>query len=64
MTILLIAHNMGFLSSVADNVVVMAEGKVLVAGRWKPSVLTTRSSLPTSAPQVTQSGEGAGNARA
>lgn len=31
-TILLIAHNMGFLSTVADDVVVMAEGKVLTRG--------------------------------
>jgi ABC-type branched-subunit amino acid transport system ATPase component len=31
-TILLIAHNMGFLSAVADDVVVMAEGKVLMRG--------------------------------
>jgi branched-chain amino acid transport system permease protein len=32
MTVLLIAHNMAFLSSVADDVVVMAEGKVLTRG--------------------------------
>jgi ABC-type branched-subunit amino acid transport system ATPase component len=31
-SVLLIAHNMGFLSSVADDVVVMAEGKVLTRG--------------------------------
>jgi branched-chain amino acid transport system ATP-binding protein len=31
-SILLIAHNMGFLSSVADEVVVMAQGKVLTRG--------------------------------
>lgn len=31
-TVLLIAHNMGFLSTVADDVVVMAEGKVLAQG--------------------------------
>lgn len=31
-TIILIAHNMGFLASVADDVVVMAEGKVLTRG--------------------------------
>ncbi len=31
-SILLIAHNMGFLSSVADDVVVMAQGKVLTRG--------------------------------
>jgi ABC-type branched-subunit amino acid transport system ATPase component len=31
-TILLIAHNMGFLSTVADDIVVMAEGKVLTRG--------------------------------
>jgi ABC-type branched-subunit amino acid transport system ATPase component len=31
-TVLLIAHNMGFLNSVADDVVVMAEGKVLTRG--------------------------------
>jgi neutral amino acid transport system ATP-binding protein len=31
-SVLLIAHNMGFLSSVADEVVVMAEGKVLTRG--------------------------------
>jgi len=31
-TVLLIAHNMGFLSAVADDVVVMAEGKVLTRG--------------------------------
>jgi ABC-type branched-subunit amino acid transport system ATPase component len=31
-TIVLIAHNMGFLSTVADDVVVMAEGKVLTRG--------------------------------
>jgi neutral amino acid transport system ATP-binding protein len=31
-TVLLIAHNMGFLSSVADDVVVMAEGRVLTRG--------------------------------
>ena len=31
-TVVLIAHNMGFLSTVADDVVVMAEGKVLTRG--------------------------------
>jgi ABC-type branched-subunit amino acid transport system ATPase component len=31
-TVLLIAHNMGFLSTVADDVVVMAEGRVLTRG--------------------------------
>jgi branched-chain amino acid transport system ATP-binding protein len=31
-TVLLIAHNMAFLSWVADEVVVMAEGKVLTRG--------------------------------
>jgi ABC-type branched-subunit amino acid transport system ATPase component len=31
-TVLLIAHNMGFLSAVADDVVVMAEGRVLTRG--------------------------------
>ena len=31
-SILLIAHNMGFLSSVADDVIVMAQGKVLTRG--------------------------------
>lgn len=31
-TVLLIAHNMGFVSSVADDVVVMAEGRVLTRG--------------------------------
>jgi ABC-type branched-subunit amino acid transport system ATPase component len=63
-TILLIAHNMGFLSSVADDVVVMAEGKVLVRG----SLETVRAHDEVIAAYlgatVTQSGEGAGNARA
>jgi ABC-type branched-subunit amino acid transport system ATPase component len=63
-TILLIAHNMGFLSSVADDVVVMAEGKVLVRGpletvRAHDEVITAYLGAT-----VTQSGEGAGNARA
>jgi ABC-type branched-subunit amino acid transport system ATPase component len=62
-TILLIAHNMGFLSSVADDVVVMAEGKVLVRG----SLETVRAHDEVIAAYlgttVTQSGEGAGNAR-
>jgi ABC-type uncharacterized transport system ATPase subunit len=31
-SVLVIAHNMGFLSMVADDVVVMAEGKVLTRG--------------------------------
>ena len=63
-TVLLIAHNMGFLSSVADDVVVMAEGKVLVRGPLE----TVRAHADVIAAYlgttVAQSGEGAGNARA
>jgi ABC-type branched-subunit amino acid transport system ATPase component len=63
-TILLIAHNMGFLSSLADDVVVMAEGKVLIRGpldvvREHDEVIAAYLGVT-----VAQSDKGAGSARA
>jgi neutral amino acid transport system ATP-binding protein len=63
-SVLVIAHNMGFLSMVADDIVVMAEGKVLTRGnldyvRAHDEVITAYLGVQTApSPEIEQVGRG------